>query len=259
MALLKQVAELQIKDKIISYPDLNLEFTYSEKDDNSPSELNLIIYNLSDTTINDLDTGNGVVFKIGYDYNLGVIFEGYVSQLDSIKNGVNKLLKIKAVSSIELYSEIDVSYISGVDSKFVLFDMCDKLGYTLKSLELFKNLKFETGYSEDNIDLNSIKKIVQKCESWMAIQGKNIYIYDPRTIRTANVYQLNFTSGLLKNPTKSKEKNKRYSYVVESLPINYIRKAGIIQIESDTFNGLAQVIEISISNWKAIYKVGEIK
>ncbi len=259
MAYLNQIAELQIKDLIIKYPDLHLEFSFEEKDDNSPQKLQINIFNLSDETANAIDEGQGIRFNIGYGSNLGLIFQGFVNDVRLVKRGAEKITQISAVSSIDSGKGINVNYSRNVMIRYVIKDICKRLGYKIKNLEVFRNLKFDTGYSEDNINLNSIKRLVEKSESWMSIQGEDIYIYDPRTIRKTNVYFLNFRSGLLKNPNKVTEKDKRYNYIIESLPINTVKKGSIIQVESETFNGLVQVIEIKIQNWRAVYKVGEVK
>ena len=108
----------------------------------------------------------------------------------------------------------------------------------------------------------------------MIIKSSDLYVYHKDF--KEKIINLSFKTGLLKNPTFSEKilqekevdksndngtgnleweaKNQRvmatttkeYDFDVECLPIHYLKKGDVLNIDSETFTGLAQIREIDI-------------
>lgn len=253
--LFKRVIKVQIHEKIFEYPNLNIGFTYNSMNDDSTNQLLIYIDNLSKTTISDLKVGQGVLFNFGYGDDVGTLCEGYVKEVAT--QGFRTTIKV--TESIKAFKEdVSVYYGRYVQASYIIKDICSKASIALKQVELLEDYRYPGGYCSDSSAIQQIKNIVAKANSQMTIKNNRLYIYNKNSVRLGNII-LDYTSGLLEEPRKAIEEDANYEYDITSLPIHYIKKGDIIQIESRTFNGIVKIIEFSIDNFVANYKVGEVK
>ena len=255
--LFNQIAKLQINDKIIEYPALYLEFTY-KTDENESAILELNVYNLSDNTINSFKKEDPVIFQIGYDKDIGILTEGFISSIKT-EGGVDKVTKIKVnETDLNFYKKIDKTYTKGTKASYIIQDICSNVGLYIKKIELLEDFSFENGYSQKGIALNLINNIVEKTGSKITIKGNKIYIYNKEE-KGIEVIKLNYKSGLLKEPQKVEEEDKEYNYIVNSLPFYKLKIGDFIYVDSNKFKGTVKILKIEISGWEAKYYVGEVQ
>ena len=259
MPKLSREYQLQISDLIIDNK-LNLVWTYEVDLDNSPPVAELSIYNLSDDTISKINSNQGVLFQIGYNNNIGVMIEGYIKNSITTFSGPDKITKLKVLGcNLRLNENLSISYSRGTFAEYAIKDISKKLGLTIKILELVNNFEFVAGYSSDDKGISQLKEIVQKTKSILKIENNFVYVYSENQTITQEAFNLNYNTGLLREPLKNNDDSKKYDYEIKALPNFAIKKGSLLQIKSNGFNGLVSVKEIKISNWESTYKVGEVK
>ena len=152
--------------------------------------------------------------------------------------------------------------------------MAQAAGITIISLELANDKVYTNGYTCYNKAFDELRELIEDAESKMIIKSSDLYVYHKDF--KEKIINLSFKTGLLKNPTFSEKilqekevdksndngtgnleweaKNQRvmatttkeYDFDVECLPIHYLKKGDVLNIDSETFTGLAQIREIDI-------------
>lgn len=229
------------------------------------------IYNLSQ----DIFVGSEVKLNFGYSDDVGEYGIYEVVKTNKIRDGgdiVKELLcseRTKSSSKI-----ISLSIDGNVRISEALKKVCQSAGINIINMNLLNDKVYTNGYTCYNKAFQEIKELVEDAESKMILKSNNLYIYHKEF--QEKIINLSFKSGLIENPTFSeklvnesevdissdnKEGNlewiakepqltatstKEYDYDIKCFPIHYIKKGDTINIESDTFTGLAQVREIEI-------------
>lgn len=229
------------------------------------------IYNLSQ----DIFVGSEVKLNFGYSDDVGEYGIYEVVKTNKIRDGgdiVKELLcseRTKSSSKI-----ISLSIDGNVRISEALKKVCQSAGINIINMDLLNDKVYTNGYTCYNKAFQEIKELVEDAESKMILKSNNLYIYHKEF--QEKIINLSFKSGLIENPTFSeklvnesevdissdnKEGNlewiakepqltatstKEYDYDIKCFPIHYIKKGDTINIESDTFTGLAQVREIEI-------------
>ena len=256
--IFNQSATLKVGSLEFNYPNFHMEWSYKVENDNSPSILEITVFNLSDTNINSVKINQACVFQFGYNGDIGVLCEGYVKQLETEK-GVDKQTKITILeANLKYNTQIVVGYAKNTTASYILKDICGNNGFYIKKLDLITDFRFETGYSAKGNILDIIKKIVGKTGSKITIKDKNIYIYTDNSAKEGNII-LDYTSGLLKEPKKCVDSDKKYDYSVEALPIYYLKKGDIFNLKANDLKGNMRIKSFEINDWVAVYYVGEVK
>ena len=106
--------------------------------------------------------------------------------------------------------------------------------------------------------MDIIKKIVVKTGSKITIKDKNIYIFTDNSAQEGNII-LDYTSGLLKEPKKCVDADKKYDYSVEALPLYYLKKGDIFNLKANDVKGNMRIKSFEINDWVAVYYVGVVK
>ena len=108
--IFNQGATLKVGSLEFSYPNFHMEWNYKVENDNSPSVLEITIFNLSDTNINSMKINDKSIFQFGYNDDIGILCEGYVKSIETEK-GVDKQTKITILeANLKYNSQIVVGY-----------------------------------------------------------------------------------------------------------------------------------------------------
>ena len=65
--IFNQSATLKIGSLEFNYPNFHMEWNYKVENDNSPSVLEITVFNLSDTNINSMKINQSAIFQFGYN------------------------------------------------------------------------------------------------------------------------------------------------------------------------------------------------
>ncbi|MFR1675489.1 MAG: hypothetical protein ACLSVP_02240 [Fusobacterium sp.] len=242
----------------------------------------VFIFNLSQ----DIEVGSEIKINFGYAEDVGEygIYE-VVKKNKYREDGdiVQELLcseRSKSTSKI-----VSISIDGNVRISDAIKAVCKYAGITIVSLELLQDKLYTNGYTCYEKAVNELRELVEDSGSKMILKSNNLYVYHKDF--KEKIINLSFRSGLLKNPTFSEKikkeieidkeqdnnsneqweasnreqtakNNKEYDYDVICFPIHYIKKGDVLNIESETYNGFAQVREIEISlkdSWEMKLKV----
>jgi hypothetical protein len=80
--IFNQGATLKIGSLEFVYPDFHMEWNYKVENDNSPSVLEIAIFNLSDTNINSMKINDKSVFQFGYNEDIWMERIWYLHQVN---------------------------------------------------------------------------------------------------------------------------------------------------------------------------------
>ena len=256
--LFNQSAKLLVEGLEFEYPNFHMDFNYSVEADNTPGVLEINIYNMSDTNINALKIDQKASFQFGYDDDIGELCSGIVKSIETEK-GIDKKTKLTILeANISYNKDVNITYERLSTASYIINDIAQKNSLYVKKLDLLNDFRYETGFTAKGKVLDIIKKIVSKAGSLITIKNNFVYIYNDKTAKVGNII-ISYDSGLIKEPKKNVDKDRKFDYAVESLPIHYLKKGDIFQLVGNSVKGNVRIKNFEISDWKATYYVGGVK
>lgn len=241
------------------------------------------IYNLSQ----DIPVGSEIKLNFGYADDVGEYGVYEVIKTNKYREDGNIVKELLCSERSKTTSKIvSLSLDGNVRVSEAIKKVCEVAGINILSLELLTDKVYTNGYTCYNKAFEEIKNLVEDAESKMILKSNNLYVYHKE--HKNKIINLSFKSGLLKNPIFSEKivqekevdtsndnksgnvqweatnqklmatTTKEYDFDVECLPIHYLKKGDVLNIESQTFKGTAQIREIDISldeNWIMKLKV----
>lgn len=242
----------------------------------------IFIYNLSQ----EIQVGSEIKINFGYAEDVGEYGIYEVVKKNKYREDGNIIQELLCSERSKSTSKIvSISIDGNVRISDAIKAVCKSAGITIVTLDLLEDKAYTNGYTCYEKAVNELRELVEDSKSKMILKSNNLYIYHKDF--KEKIINLSFRSGLLKNPTYSEKvekedcidkaqdnesnenwesqniestakNNKTYDYDVVCFPIHYIKKGDVLNVESETFNGLAQVREITISlkeKWEMKLKV----
>ena len=112
----------------IKSSELDIEFTVPFDDDMEANEAEIIVYNLSETTINNLKCKSSISIEAGYKNDTGVIFKGFISKVSTRHDGADKITTIKCLDDVTKKSVENLSFAKNTKASYILKTLIDKTG-----------------------------------------------------------------------------------------------------------------------------------
>lgn len=216
--------------------DLDIEFDVPFDDDLEPNLSEIIIYNLSKSTRNQLKKGKKVSIVAGYVGDKGVILSGNIQRVLTAKEGADIATTIKVLDSVPYNANktLQKSYKKNIKSDAVIRDLAKSIGLKIAVLKLPNNKKMTKGYSIDGEVIKAINDIANDCGASAYISRGQIYI---RPIKEGDNHHfiLKPETGLIGSPEYfEEEKNGKTikGYKIKSLLQYRMNTASIIKVES---------------------------
>lgn len=252
--LFKQVVKIAIGDSVkLDGETLDFEFSVPFDCDVEPNEAEVIIYNLSKTTIAQIKRNSKITIEAGYKNDTGIIFTGYISKVSTKKDGVDKKTTIYALDDQSLTDRElqEKSYAANVKSSYILKDI---LATTKLPFAIFSPAADYVNKDAVKVDgsvIEAVKKYAEDCQSAAYVQKGKLYVLD---IRKASK-DINFTicveTGMISSPeefteeanTSDKDKKAQTikGYKVEMLLQHRIQSGVKVRIESTDVSGVYSV------------------
>lgn len=229
------------------------------------------IYNLSQ----DIEVGSEIKLNFGYDSDVGEYSTYEVVKVNKYREEGNIVRELLCSERSKNTSKIvSLSLDGNIRISEAIKQVAQAAGITVVNIDLLDDKIYTNGYTCYNKAFDELRELAEDAGSKMIIKSNDLYIYHKDF--KEKIINLNFKSGLLKNPTFSEKilqekevdkgndnstgnleweaKNQRvmatttkeYDFDVECLPIHYLKKGDVLNIESETFTGLAQIREIDI-------------
>lgn len=241
------VAIIKSGNVTINSKDLDLEFNIPFDDDMEPNEAEIIIYNLSSTTINNLKKGAKITVEAGYEGDTGVVFAGYISTKNTKRDGSEKATTLKCLDDTSKKTLKELTFSGGTKASYILKTLINKTGIPIA---VFKMRRDHTYKDETKIDgslFENIKKFADVCGVSVYVNKGKIYA---RHIKQGD--NINFTveesTGMIGSPESYEEeltaedfKETIKGYTVKMLLQHRMTTAAIINLKSREAKGSFRV------------------
>lgn len=257
---------------------LYFEAEYNSGKINEVGSMKFKIYNLSQ------DIVPGTV--IDYDFfrgDYGGRFGTYTVKKRNLEKSGGDTVQVLFCSerAMETSNIVSVSLKGQITADKAIKEICKAAGLNPVSIELKINKTFPNSFSAYGKALDELKELAKDTSSQLKIENKDVYFYIDTLKQTNNkIIELNFESGLIKNPraaeelttdnisnikasngevkanylTNDKLKAKttnEYDFIIECLSIHTLKKGSILQIgDNKVWSGLCKIVEMEMRNNK---------
>lgn len=243
-----QEVVLKSGDITIKNSNLDIEFDISFDDDTEANESEVIIYNLTTTTLNKLKKGQKVTLEAGYSGDTGIILSGYISKKVTKWEGVDKKTTLYIIDNNQLKEKKikSISFKKGSKASYILKTLVDKVGLPVVVFKIKRDYTYKDKTTVDGGIMENIKKYAKTCGVSAYICKGKIYV---RSLKDGD--NIKFTvkpeTGLLSiEEFEEEEEIEKYKDVTKGLNISMllqhrITTASIIQVQSKNFKGTYRV------------------
>lgn len=234
----------------IKNSELDCEFDIPFDDDTEANEAQLIIYNLSNNTIQNIKKGSSITVEAGYQEDTGVIFAGFIAKVKTYYSGQDKITEIYALDSMNL-SEREVEsiiYANNTKASNILKDLISRVGLPVAVFNIVRDYTYKDGITVDGGLMEMIRKMAQVCGVSAYICKSQIYVR-PLSEGDSLEFQLSNDTGLLElSEFEEEETVEDYTdtikgYEVTMLLQHRVTTASILNIKTKNISGLYRVKE----------------
>lgn len=198
------VATLKCGQVTVSSETLDFEFTVPFDDDMEPNEAEIIVYNLSDSTVKQLKRKAAISIEAGYKGDTGVVFSGYIKSVKTSYSGADKVTTIKALDDIKDHSMESISFAEKTKASYILQSLLKKTGIPIAVFKVRRDHTYKDSQTVDGDLMENIKKYAEVCGISVFVSRGKIYA---RYIKEGD--NLNFTispeTGMIDYPVSFTE------------------------------------------------------
>lgn len=227
--------------------ELDLEFTVKFDDDMEANEAEIIIYNLSQNTIQQFKNKSQISIEAGYSGDTGVVFSGYITKVRTKYEDADKVTTIKCIDDISEKTISETTYAAGTKASYILKDLLNKTGTPIAVFSMRRDWTYEDEEKVDGDLMECIKHYSEVCGVSTYINKGKIY---SRYIKEGdNLYfELSEDTGLINSPEEFEEektaedyKEVINGYECECLLQHRFAAGGIVKLKSLNANGTYRI------------------
>lgn len=244
-----RVAIIQSNGVTFNSAELDIEYDVPFDDDIEANEAEIIIYNLSDTTIQALKYNNVITITAGYNTDTGVIFEGVISKVTSKWEGLDRKTVIRALDDKNLQEKEleEITFGKNTRASTILKYLISRVPLPLAVFNIRRDHLYKDEVKISGGLMENIKKYSEVCGISVYINKRKIYA---RHITEGD--NLNFVAcaetGLIDSPEEFEEEvtAEDYKDVIKGYKFSMILQhrlttAAIITLESKNVSGRYRV------------------
>ena len=259
MILFNRLADVKFSNgiKLSNKSGAKITFIFSTDNGSGLPYCRVKIQNIAKDIINLIDDNLLVSLIIGFEDNKSELASGQISNIEEERSAL-----IFDITSNEraFNKKVNKWYSSNTRYNFILEDIAKNADFKLlgsSNLEEFKTAKAVTITGTAG---NSIINICNEKGFKVTTQGSTLIIYSEREESAESKQSkliIDEFSGLI-GVSKSAGNEKKWDYVIESLPIAQLKNGDIIKVKSYLLNAKCKIINFDISaqdNWIAKYKI----
>ena len=241
---------IKIGDITIDNEELDCEFDIPFDDDTEADEAEIIVYNISDTTIQNIKRDAQISVTAGYGDDTGIIFSGIISKVRSYYSGNDRVTEIYAIDQAvlkerELKSK---SYAKGTKASKILQDLISQVGIPVAVFAPKRDHTYKDKSTVDGGLMENIRKYAKVCGVSAYICKGQIYV---RHILDGDGldFTLSSDTGLLslsefeEEQTAEDFKDTVKGYEMPMLLQHRITPASLIHVQSRNVTGVYRVRE----------------
>lgn len=243
---------------------LDIEFDINFSDGKEPDVSEVVIYNLSDDSINQIKKDGYCIVNAGYKSlgNKGNILSGDIEEVTTTWQSLDKETKIKVTDGGKKWRKAKISktYKENTKASVIMRDVINVMGYEIVEIKPKDDKIYKLGKTVNGFCSDILKMLVKDTKSKMFVNKNRITIRDQEK-GTQTGFVLSAESGLIGSPTlnkddsgdksrdvntdKGKKENKKEkkTWEVTCLLNPKIETDSIIQVKSRVLNGTFRVIK----------------
>lgn len=241
---------IQTGDVTISNRELDCEFDIPFDDDTEADEAEILVYNLSDTTVQNIKTGEQITVTAGYGSDTGIIFSGYISKPKTYYSGVDRITEIHAIDSNErMGREIEsISYAGGTPASRILQDLAGMVGLPVAVFAPKRDHVYKDKATVEGGLMENIRKYAKVCGVSAYICKGQIYVR-PVVDGDGLDFTLSADTGLLELSEFEEESTAEdfidtiHGYEITMLLQHRVMTASLIKVNSKNVSGSYRVRE----------------
>lgn len=228
-----------------NYVGFDFTFNIPFDDDMVANEAEIEIYNLTDSTINKFKTGNSITIKAGYGNDLGVVFQGYISKVKTVREGVERKTTINALDDVKYTPQMmsEKTYAKGTRASTILKDLLGRLGLPIEVFSIKRDFTYTEETKVDGSITENIKNYSDVCGVSTYIHKQRIYCR-PLSEGDNLYFNVNSNTGMIDSPEPFEEENtkenyvdKVYGYEITMILQHRLCTAGIVNVDSISYSG----------------------
>ena len=242
-------ATLNTNEVVLHNESFDMEFEIPFDDDMLANEAEFTLYNLTTDTISKFKIGNTISMVAGYASDTGIIFDGFISKVKTVREGVDKITTVYALDDVKYTPQMmkEKTYAANTKASTILKDLLSIIGLPVA---VFKPQRDYTYKDETKIDgriIDNIKKYSEVCGISTYIHKQKIY---SRSIKDGDnlSFNVNSDTGMIDSPEPYEEENQSENYVdkisgynVSMILQHRISTAGIVNLDSIGFQGECRI------------------
>lgn len=237
-------------DVTIDNQDLDVEFEIPFDDDTEADEAEIIVYNISDLTIQNIKKDAQISVTAGYWSDTGVIFSGVISKVKAYYSGEDRVTEIYAIDQASLQERElkSISYAKGTTASKILRDLVSQVGLPVAVFSPKRDHTYKDKSTVDGGLMENIRKYAKVCGVSAYICKGQIYV---RHILDGDGldFTLSSDTGLLslsefeEEQTAEDFKDTVTGYEMTMLLQHRITTASLIHVQSRNVTGTYRVRE----------------
>ena len=169
------IATVTSGDVTISSDVLDLEFVVPFDDDMEPNEAEIVVYNLSSNTIQQLKKGTVISITAGYTGDTGVVFSGYISKVKTTYEGADKVTTIYALDDIKDHTLASIAFKKNTKASTILKTLIEKTGIPVAVFKIRRDHTYTDSQTVDGDLMTNIKKYAEVCGISVYVSKGKIY------------------------------------------------------------------------------------
>lgn len=241
---------IQTGDVTIDNEELDCEFDIPFDDDTEANEAEIIVYNLSDLTIQNIKKDSLITVTAGYGDDTGIIFSGLISKARSYYSDEDRVTEIHAIDQANLKERDlqNISYAGGTPASRILQDLVGMVGLPVAVFAPKRDYVYKDKATIDGGLMENIRKYAGVCGVSAYICKGQIYV---RHILDGDGldFTLSADTGLLslsefeEEQTAEDFKDTVQGYEITMLLQHRVTTASLINLQARNVSGAFRVRE----------------
>lgn len=244
-----RVAIIKSGGVTLNSEELDFEFEVPFDDNVEANEAEIIVYNLSQTSIQALKWNNKITIEAGYKDDTGLIFEGRISKVQTKFEGVDKKTTIYALDDVDLTEReiAEITYSAGVRASYILKDLISRINLPLAVFNINRDWDYDNEVNVSGGLMENIKRYAEVCGISVYINKGKMYARHITEGDNIN-FLVSQDTGLIESPEEFEEEmtaedytNTIKGYKFKMILQHRMTTAAVIKLTSRNVSGWFRV------------------
>lgn len=241
------VATVRTGSVTLQSDEIDLEFSIPFDDDLNPNEGEVVAYNLTDSTINQIKYHAPITVEAGYKGDTDVVFSGYVSKVSTSYSGADKATTIKMLDDIATHTVESLSFAAGSKASYILRQLLSKTGLPIAVFKVQEDYTYKDAQTVDGDLMQAIKTQADACNISVYVCKGKIYARnlkdgdDLHFLATADTGLINSPEPFEEEQTVNNTTRTVNGYRLTMLLQHRLYTGGIVQVQAQGVNGSYRV------------------